>query len=216
MKMVIIGATGFTGSAILKEAIQRGHTVTALARDTSTIENAGGALRTIDMDVTDEAALTEVIKGNDVVISAFNAGWTNPNLYNDYLTGAHHIEAAVEKSGVKRLIVIGGAGGLEIDGKQLVDGPDFPEAYKAGAMGARDYLTHLSSNGQLDWAFFCPAIEMNPGVTIGRTGHYRLGTNAPVFDANGRSFLSVEDLAVVILDEAEHPAHIRSRFTAGY
>lgn len=216
MKMVIIGATGFVGSAILKEAAQRGHTITALARNTSAIDEAGGAVKTIDLDVTNETALAEAIKGNDVVISAFNAGWTNPDLYNDYLTGAHHIEAAVEKSGVKRLIVIGGAGSLEINGQQLVDGPDFPAAYKAGATGARDYLTHLKTNDRLDWSFFSPAIEMNPGVDTGRTGHYRLGSDAPVFDANGRSFLSVEDLAVVILDEAEQPAHIRRRFTAGY
>ncbi|MCF3107767.1 NAD(P)-dependent oxidoreductase [Niabella sp. CC-SYL272] len=216
MKIVIIGATGFVGSAILKEAAQRGHTVTALARNTSTISNTGGPVKTIDIDVANETALAAAIRGNDVVISAFNAGWTNPNLYNDYLSGAQHIEAAVAASGVKRLIVIGGAGSLEIDGTQLVDGPDFPEAYRAGAKGARDYLTQLRANKQLDWTFFSPAIEMNPGITTGRTGHYRLGTDAPVFDANGRSSLSVEDVAVVILDEAEKPAHTHQRFTAGY
>ncbi|MCD2421445.1 NAD(P)H-binding protein [Niabella pedocola] len=216
MKMVIIGATGFVGSAILKEAVRRGYTVTALARNTSAIAEAGNGVKAIDVDVTNEAALADAIKGNDVVISAFNAGWTNPNLYNDYLAGARHIEAAVEKSGVKRLIIIGGAGSLEIDGRQLVDGPDFPTAYKAGAMGARDYLTHLKTTEQLDWSFFSPAIEMNPGINTGRTGRYRLGTDSPVFDAEGRSSLSVEDLAVAILDEAAQPAHIRKRFTAGY
>jgi len=216
MKIAIIGATGFVGSAIVKEALERGHVVTALARDTSKISGTQDRLVLKNVAVADEAALAAAIQDSDVVISAFNAGWTNPNLYADFLAGAGHIEAAVEKAGLKRLIVIGGAGSLFIDGKQLVDGPDFPEAYKAGATAARDYLTQLRGNRQLDWTFFSPAIEMNPGVKTGRTGQFRLGTEAPVFDANGKCALSVEDLAVAVINEAEHPEHIRQRFTAAY
>ncbi|AHF14537.1 NAD(P)-dependent oxidoreductase [Niabella soli] len=216
MKIAIIGATGFVGSAILKEALQRGHEVLALARSTSSITEKNPLLALLNIDVANTDELTAAIKGSDVVISAFNAGWTNPNLYNDFLSGSKEIEKAVAAARIKRLIVMGGAGSLYIDGIQLVDGPDFPEAYKQGAAAARDYLNLLNENKQLDWAFFSPAIEMNPGVTTGRTGKYRTGTDAPVFNAEGRSILSVEDLAVAVMDEAEEPRHIRRRFTAAY
>ncbi|ANH81267.1 histidine kinase [Niabella ginsenosidivorans] len=215
MKIVLIGATGFVGNAILKEALQRGQQVTALARDTSKIRISDPNLTVKDQDVAD-VALATVIKGNDAVISAFNAGWGNPNLYEDFLTGSKEIEKAVEASGVKRLIVIGGAGSLEVNGHQLVDSDGFPEQFRAGASAARDYLNILKENQLLDWTFFSPAIEMGPHVQTGRTGKYRLGTDSPVFDNNGKSVLSVEDLAVVILDEAENGQHIRQRFTAGY
>ena len=89
--------------------------------------------------------LADTIKGNDAVISAFNAGWTNPNLYNDFLNGAKAIQAGIKKSSVKRLLVVGGAGSLFINGKQLVNSPEFPVEYKAGATAARDYLDDLST-----------------------------------------------------------------------
>ncbi|MBO9620839.1 MAG: NAD(P)H-binding protein [Niabella sp.] len=216
MKIAIIGATGFTGSAILKEALLKGHQVLALARNTASVTEKNPLLTLQNIDIANTGELTKALTGSDVVISAFNAGWTNPNLYNDYLSGAREIEKAVGAAGVKRFIVIGGAGSLYIAGKQLVDGPDFPEAYRQGAAAARDYLELLKANKQLDWTFFSPAIEMNPGVTTGRTGNYRTGLDNPVFDANGRSLLSVEDLAVAIIDEAEAPKHTGLRFTAAY
>ncbi|WP_257873432.1 NAD(P)-dependent oxidoreductase [Hymenobacter sp. J193] len=149
-------------------------------------------------------------------MNSFNAGWANPNLYHDFLQGARDIEAATEKAGVPRLIAIGGAGSLYIDGQQLVDGPQFPAEYKAGATAARDYLNELKNNDTLDWTFVSPAIEMHPGISTGRTGHYRLGLESPVFNEEGRSILSGEDLAVAILDEVEQPKHSRQRFTAAY
>lgn len=125
MKIAIIGATGFVGSAILKEALQRGHEVLALARSTSSITEKNPLLALLNIDVANTDELTAAIKGSDVVISAFNAGWTNPNLYNDFLSGSKEIEKAVAAARIKRLIVMGGAGSLYIDGIQLVDGPDF-------------------------------------------------------------------------------------------
>lgn len=157
------------------------------------------------------------MEGHDVVISAFNAGWANPNLYEDFMKGSQSIQAAVKQAGVPRLIVVGGAGSLYInDNTQVVDSPDFPENIKPGATAARDYLNILKQEQELDWVFFSPAIEMHPGVKIGRTGKYRLGTDSPVFDENNISRLSPEDLAVVLLDEVQTPKHHRQRFTAAY
>lgn len=215
MKLAIIGATGFVGSNLVKEAVARGLNVTAIARNIDKITEE--KVNKIAVDVTNVQALSEHLKDQDVVISAYNAGWTNPNIYDDFINGSKAIQQAVKDAGVKRLIIIGGAGSLyDNEGNQLVDGADFPENIKPGATAARDYLNILKEEKDLDWAFFSPAIEMHPGVTIGRTGNYRLGKDQPVFDAQYVSKLSVEDLAVVILDETQNPKHHQERFTAAY
>lgn len=216
MKTVLIGASGFVGTSILNELLNRGHEVTAIARHADNVTTVNDQLRVKAVDVLNTSALADAIQGADAVISAYNAGWTNPNLYHDFIAGSEAIQTAVKASGVKRLIVIGGAGSLEIDGHQLVDGPDFPEAYKAGATAARDYLNTLSAEQELNWSFFSPAIEMHPGISTGRTGQFRLGLDNPVFDSSGRSMLSVQDLAVAIVDELEQNKHPQQRFTAGY
>ncbi|WP_332453216.1 NAD(P)-dependent oxidoreductase [Chryseobacterium aquaticum] len=214
-KVAVIGATGFVGTQVVKELENRGYAVEAIVRDSSKVEQtANVTAKSIDVNNIDD--LAEALKGNDAVISTFNAGWTNPNLYNDFLNGSKNIEKAVEKSGVKRFITVGGAGSLFIDGKQLVDGPDFPADIKPGATAARDYLNEIKQNETLDWTFFSPAIEMHQGTAGVRTGKYRTSLESPVFDENGRSILSVEDVAVVLVDELEQNNHIRERFTAAY
>lgn len=214
-KVAVIGATGFVGTQVVKELENRGYAVEAIVRDSSKVEQtANVTAKSIDVNNIDD--LAEALKGNDAVISTFNAGWTNPNLYNDFLNGSKNIEKAVEKSGVKRFITVGGAGSLFIDGKQLVDGQDFPADIKPGATAARDYLDEIKQNETLDWTFFSPAIEMHQGTAGVRTGKYRTSLESPVFDENGRSILSVEDVAVVLVDELEQNNHIRERFTAAY
>lgn len=215
MKVAVIGATGFVGQNLITELANRGHEVIAIARNTETIV-AQTNITPQQADVNNVEELATVLKGAAVVVSAFNAGWTNPNLYHDFLEGSKAIQQAVKAAGVPRLIVIGGAGSLFIEGQQLVDGPDFPAAYKAGATAARDYLNLIKTEKELNWSFFSPAIEMHPGISAGRTGNYRLGLENPVFDAAGRSTLSVQDLAVVIADEVENNAHAQQRFTAAY
>ncbi|WP_333600473.1 NAD(P)-dependent oxidoreductase [Flavobacterium sp.] len=213
MKVAIIGATGFVGSNILNEIVNRGHQVTAIARNPKTSET----VKWVQADVLNTEELASALRGNDLVISAYNSGWTNPNIYDDFITGSKAIQEAVKKSGVKRYITIGGAGSLFVaPNVQAVDTPDFPKEYYAGASAARDYLTIIKEETELDWAFFSPAFEMHQGITTGRTGKYRLGLDNPVFDTNQRSILSVEDLAVVIADEAENPKHHQVRFTAAY
>ncbi|MCZ4244835.1 NAD(P)-dependent oxidoreductase [Pedobacter punctiformis] len=216
MKVALIGASGFVGAAILKELLSRGNEVTAIARDVNKIETEGDKLTKKQADVLDTDKLAEAVKGADAVVSAFNAGWANPNLYADTIKGAEAIQKGVKVAGVKRYIFIGGAGTLQIDGNQIVDGPDFPEAYKPGATAVRDYFNTLKNETELDWLFFSPAIEMHQGITTGRTGKYRLGKTSPVFNEDGRSILSVEDLAVVIADELENNAHYQEQFTAAY
>lgn len=215
MNITVIGATGFVGTSITNELTDRQHNVTGISRNAASSEKTN--LSYVAADITNTDELAEKLAGQDVVVSAFNAGWSNPNLYNDFLAGSKAIQEAVKKAGVKRLIVIGGAGSLYVaEGVQAVDTPDFPKEYYPGASAARDYLNFLKEETELDWTFFSPAFEMHPGITTGRTGTYRLGNDSPVFDENNRSVLSVEDLAVVIADEVEAQRFHQMRFTAAY
>lgn len=210
MKITIIGATGFVGSALLAEALSRGHSVVAIVRDGSRVP-AGATVR--EIDASDTAALEPALKGQDVIISAFNGGWGDPDIYARHSKGSAAIAAAAGRAGT-RLIVVGGAGSLYApDGSQFVDSDAFPKEWKDGARAARDHLAELKKSAGLDWTFVSPPFELAPGE---RTGKYRLGEDTPVFDANGKSAISVSDLAVAILDEAEHPAHRGRRFTVGY
>ena len=216
MKIALLGATGFVGTALLTEALTRSHHVTAIVRDPAKLPTPSDRLTVATGDVNQPAQLARQLAGHDLVLSAYNAGWGHPDLYQAFLAGSRAIEQATAQAGVPRLLVIGGAGSLFLDGHQLVDGPQFPAEYQQGASAARDYLNELRQNAQLDWTFFSPAIEMHPGIDTGRTGQYRLGTESPVFNAEGRSFHSVQDLAVAVLDEVEQPRFSRQRFTAAY
>ena len=211
MKIALIGASGFVGSALLKEAAARGHSVTAIVRNPGKIAEAKG-VSAVKADVTDAATLTALLKGHDVVVSAFNGGWGDPDIYAKHIAGSKAIAAAAKAAGV-RLIEIGGAGSLHApDGSQLVDSPEFPAAYKDGARAARDALTALQQGDWKDWTLVSPPITLAPGQ---RTGRYRLGADNPVFDAKGESHISVEDFAVAVLDEAETQKHSGKRFTVG-
>lgn len=214
-KVAVIGATGFVGKQVVNELSNRGYSVNAIARDSSKVE-AKDNVTAISADVNNVEELAKALEGSDAVINTFNAGWTNPNLYDDFLNGSRNIEKAVEKSGVKRFITVGGAGSLFIDGQQLVDGPDFPADIKPGAAAARDYLNEIKKNETLDWTFFSPAIEMHPGTAGIRKGTYRTALENPVFNEEGRSILSVEDVAVALVDELEQNKFVKRRFTAAY
>lgn len=217
MKLAVIGASGFVGSVVVREALDRGHEVTAIARNPEKITAAGEKLHKVEADVYNEARIVEVLKGHDAVISAYNPGWSNPNIFEETLAGGKAVQEAVKKSGVKRLLVVGGAGSLYMaPGKQLVDTPEFPEAYKAGALALRDYLNVIKEEKELDWTFLSPAIEMHQGTSGERRGTYRKGGEHPLFNEEGRSVISAEDMAIAILDEIEQPQHIRQRFTVAY
>lgn len=213
MKVAIIGATGFVGPKVVTEALNRGHEVTAFARQPEKLDIENENLTKQSVDVFDTGILANLLVGHDAVINTFNAGWSNPNLYNDFLNGSRSIQAATKQAGVKRYITVGGAGSLYINGAQLVDGPHFPAEYKPGATAARDYLNELRKENELDWTFVSPAINLHPGI---RTATFRLGTEEPVFNAEGKSEISAEDLAVALLDELEKSHFVKQRFTLGY
>lgn len=213
MNIALIGATGFVGKAVLEELLSRGHTVRALQRDTAQLAARPG-LEVRKLDVLGSDDVAAALNGVDAVVSAFNAGWANPNLHDDFLRGSDAIAAAARAAGV-RLIVVGGAGSLFVaPGQQLVDSPAFPADWKQGALAAREALNRLRADDSgLDWTFLSPAIHLEPGQ---RTGVFRLGGEHPVADAQGESRISVEDLAVAIVNELEAPQHRRARFTLGY
>jgi putative NADH-flavin reductase len=217
MKLTILGATGFVGSHVLKEALQRNHSVTAITRTPCKITDTHSNLNVRSGDIFNSDELLSLLKGADAVLSAYNPGWKNPNLYDEFMAGAKAIQNACLNSGIKRLLVVGGAGSLEVaPGLQLVDSPDFPAEWKEGARAARDYLSYLRAEKHLDWTFLSPAIEMHPGTSGVRRGHYRVGDDQPVFDIHGKSQVSVEDVAVALLDETENPKFIKQRFTIAY
>ena len=139
MKIALIGATGFVGSNILNELANRNHEVTAIARNPKESELAN--VNFVKADIFNTEELSEILKNHDVVVSAYNPGWTNPNIYDDFIAGSNAIVEGVKKSGVNRYITIGGAGSLFVaPNLQAVDTPDFPKEIYPGASAARDFL----------------------------------------------------------------------------
>jgi putative NADH-flavin reductase len=211
MKIALIGASGFIGSGLREEALSRGHQVTALVSNPAKLPAAAN-LTAQAVDVNDTAALAAAIAGHDLVISAFS-GHAAQDVREVYGRGIRSIIAAAKQAGL-RLLVVGGAGSLEIaPGKQLLDTPEFPAQYKGTAEGARDALHWLRDEPTLDWTMLSPSMMIQPGP---RTGQFRLGSNQLLFTAEGKSEISVADFAVAMLDEAERPQHRRQRFTVGY
>jgi putative NADH-flavin reductase len=213
MKIAVIGATGFVGSALLKEALDRGHEVTAIVRDPDKLQPQS-KLRPHGADVYNSDEVARVVAGHDAVISAFNPGWGNADIYNLQLKGTKAIIDGVKKAGIKRLLFVGGAGSLEVKpGVQAVDLPEFPAEYKQGALATREALTLLRKEPSLEWSFLSPSADLSPGQ---RTGRFRLGKDQMLTDTNGQSRISIQDYAMAMIDEVERPAHVRQRFTVGY
>lgn len=216
MKIALVGASGLVGSAVLAELKERGHEVTTITRSASSVPQ-DGAVTSVEIDVLNNGStLAETLKGHDAVISAFNAGWENPNYVEDFARASKLIQDAVKQAGITRLLVVIGAGSLYVDGVQLVGSPQFPEDFRDKAGAVRDYLNELKEETELDWVALSPAVNFGAGGTTENRGTYRTGKDEPVFDANGVSDISPADLARAIVDEIEHPAHHRERFTVGY
>lgn len=202
MKIALIGASGNAGSQILAELSRRGHQITAIARHPEKIAALPG-VTAVQGDVYDAPGLSRLLQGHDAVASAVHFTASDPRLLID----------AVRAAGVKRYMVVGGAGSLEVaPGKRLLDQPDFPEAYKAEAVGGADFLQLLRATADLDWTFLSPSAMFVHGE---RTGVFRLGQDQLIANENGSS-ISFEDYAIAFVDELEQPRHVRRRFTVGY
>ena len=219
MKIALIGASGFVGSKILAEALQRGHQVTAIVRHPDKLDASQKSLTIRQADVLQVDELAKILAGHDVVISAFNParGVAGPHVYDLHVNGHKAILAAVKKSGVKRFLGVGGAASLKTPaGVELLDSPDFPAAYeqfKPGIRGTRELYYLLKQEPSLDWVFVAPSIVIAPGE---RTGTFRIGKDHVLYNDKGESKISLEDYSVALCDEMEHPKHHNERITIGY
>lgn len=201
-RIALIGASGNVGTRILNELVSRNHQVTAIVRDPSKVPARAG-VTAVRGDVADPAGLAEALKGHDAVISSVRFLDTDPAA----------LIGAVRASGVKRYLVVGGAGSLFVaPGQRLVDQPDFPAAYKDEATKGAGFLDALRGVSDLDWTFISPSALFVPGE---RTGKFRLAKDELLVSDKG-STISYEDYAVALVDEIEKPAHVRERFTVGY
>lgn len=213
--VVLIGASGFVGTAILNELLSRGHKVTAVVRNPEKINVSSFNLDIVKTDVSDTNVMVEICKGKDAIISAYNPGWANPDIYEETLRNYPLILEAAKQSGTKRLLCVGGAGTLFCaPGLRVVDSGVIPDAIMGGVKSLGEfYLNTLMNEKAIDWIFFSPAGTLEPGK---RTGKFRLGKDDLIVDKNGISHISVEDYAVAMVDELENPKHHYERFTIGY
>ncbi len=203
MKVAVIGGTGKIGTKITAELLQRGHTVTVVARNPEKAPSQPN-LKSVKGDVTDPAGVAALVRGHDAIISSapFNPGISVQVL------------EAVHKSGVKRYIAVGGAGSLRgADGKLVMDNPQLPAEWLPPIKEGAELLKLLKADNQLDWTFFSPAVFIGPGE---RTGKFRLGGDDVVAAPDGKSSISYDDYAIALVDELEQSKHVRRRFTIGY
>ena len=203
MKVALIGGTGRIGSKITAELLQRGHSVTVIVRNPEKAPNLAN-LKAVKGDVTDPDRTAALIRDHDAVISSA-----------PFIPGiSAQVLETVRKSGVKRYIAVGGAGSLTAaDGKLVMDNPQIPAEWLPSIKEGSQLLKLLRADSQLDWTFFSPAVMIGPGE---RTGKFRLGGDEVVAAADGKSSISYDDYAIAMVDELEHPKHVRRRFTIGY
>ena len=213
MKIAVIGATGYVGRAVVAELAARGHQVVALARQVEQVAAENVSAVAADIHSAD---FVQQLQGVDGVVSAFNAGWSNPNIGADYTRGAAAIVAAAKAAQVPYLLVVGGAGSLYVaPDLQVIDTPDFPREIYDGANAARHLLADLKQRDDVNWAFVSPPARLGAdgGFSEERTGTYRLGKDDLLMDGELPAGISVADLAIAIADDVEQRAHLHQRFT---
>ena len=213
--VLLIGATGFVGSAVLNELVSRGHKVTAVARNIEKVAKSE-LVDVVKKDVANVDAIAKLAEGKDAIISAYNPGWTNPDIATLISENYPKILSAAKKSGVERLLIVGGAGTLFCaPGLRVVDSGAIPEEIMGGVRPLGDfYLNTLMNENDIDWVFFSPAGVFDQQGK--KTGNYRLGKDDLIVDAEGNSHISVQDYADAMVNELEKPAHHKERFTIGY
>jgi uncharacterized protein len=223
MKILLYGATGTLGSRIAAELLSRGHAVTAAVRSPERAAGLDPRLATVVADVTDAASVASAAAGQDAVVSAVGAAHDGSSAPTFYTDGVFALTDGLRTAGVRRLLLVGGAGSLEVaPGVDLVDTAEFPPLWKDGALAHREALRVLrgstadvaeGAGHDLDWTYFSPAALIEPGT---RTGTYRVGGDQLLTDADGNSRVSAEDFAVALADIAESGEHAGSRVTVAY
>jgi putative NADH-flavin reductase len=215
MKIVLFGATGHVGQRIVAEALSRGHEVVGVVRDPSRAQSPDPRVPLVQGDATDAASVAAAARGADAVVSSVSPRPGTTGQAPLLVDVARALVAGVREAGVKRLVVVGGAGSLEVaPGVALLDTPGFPDAYKAEAEEGRASLNVYRDEAEgLDWTFLSPAIVIQPGE---RTGRYRTTGDALLTDESGNSLISYEDYAVALLDELENAKHVGRRFGVAY
>jgi uncharacterized protein len=209
MNVVVIGATGNSGSEIVKELLARGHKVTGVARHVDSLKDKPGVTAKTD-DLSDVDKIAAIIKGADAVVSAYQPPADKTDVLVDVTK--REIEA-VKKAGGPRLVVVGGAGLLEVaPGTTLIKSGYLPAEYLPIATSHEKALGVLQAS-DIDWTYLSPAAYFVPGE---RTGKFRLGTKELVSDAKGESKISFADYAIALVDELEKPAHRKGYFSVGY
>lgn len=206
MKIGIIAASGKAGHFILKEAVNRGHEVTAIVRDKSKLKNENVSI--IEKDILD--ITQNDVKDFDVVINAFGAPLGEEQIHVD----AGHTLIEAIKGTETRVVVVGGCGGLFADDSKttlLVDTPSVPESVKPTSRGQVRNLKELQETPNIKWTFISPSLVFDPEGK--RTGSYIIGTDQLLYNSEGESYISYADYAVAVLDEVENPQHINERFT---
>ena len=211
MRLVLFGATGAIGRRILREALDRGHSVTAGVRDPGTLDPNHPRLTKVKADATDAGLVTALAAGQDAVLSAVGPTAGEPAAI--VVDVAHALVTALPPANVRRLLVVGGAGALDVrPGVRLMDTPDFPAAWQTIAHAHRDAL-EVYRAADIEWTVVSPAAQIEPGQ---RTGWYRTGTDQLIVDPQGRSRISMEDYAVAFLDELEKPRFVGKQMTVAY
>jgi len=209
MNVVVYGATGNSGSEIVKELVRRGHKVTGVARNVDSLKGKSGVTAKTD-DLSNVDAIAAIIKGADVVVSAYQPPPDNTDALVDVTK--REIEA-VKKAGGPRLLVVGGAGLLEVaPGVTLIKSGYLPAEYLPIATSHEKALAVLRAS-DIKWTYLSPGAYFVPGE---RTGKFRLGTKELVSNAKGESKITYADYAIAMVDEIEKPAHERGSFSVGY
>lgn len=213
MKITVIGATGNIGRRIVREALSRGHEVTAVVRTPERLKELPAAAIVRIGNASNIDDIVQLSSGQDLVINATRSVTSN---IQEVVTVTKTIMAGLAQTGA-RLIIVGGAASLTVpgaNGKTVIDSPQFlaSSLRRIGEASVSQYEACLPES-RVNWSYLSPPAELRPGK---RTGKYRLGRDELVVDKQGKSTISIEDLAVVVLDEAETPRHHRTRFTAAY
>ncbi len=216
MHIALFGAGGQIARRIAREALDRGHQVTAVVRDPSTFQKYDDRLEVTQGDATDAASVARAASGADAIVNAISPRPSpSGRPASSLVDGARAVIAGAKRAGIERLVAVGGASSLEVaPGVRLFDAPGFPEVYKAEAREGIDSLdVYRNESGDLDWTCISPAAEIGPGE---RTGKYRTGGDQLLTDKNGRSFISYEDYAAALVDELESGRNRRRRMTVAY